>query len=109
MDVVINTKTGAVTKEESTRLPPTPEEIEASERLLLPSVVSMRQARVYLNSTSILSVVTAEIESIGGDALITWEYSQEVQRSNPLIARMATALGWDDQQLDIMFIEASKL
>lgn len=75
----------------------------------IPTVVSMRQARLYLNGAGLLAAVTSQANAMGGEAQIVWEYSQEVQRSNPLIASMSAALGWTEDQLDQMFIDASKL
>lgn len=87
----------------------TSEEIELAYQMTVPTVVSMRQARVYLSRAGLLDAVTAQISALGGEAEITWEYSQEVQRSNPLIATLGGALGWDELQLDQMFIDASQL
>jgi len=74
-------------------------------REFIPDRVTMRQARIYLARTGMIDTITAQIEQLGGEALITWEYSQEVQRSNPLVS----ALGFTDEQLDTMFLEASQL
>jgi hypothetical protein len=40
---------------------------------------------------------------------ITWEYSIEFQRNNPLLNAMATALGFTQQQIDELFQLASTL
>lgn len=79
----------------------TTEEIRAR----LPDRVTMRQARIYLSRAGLLATIEANIQAMGGEAIITWQYSQEVQRSNPLVA----AMGFTEVQLDQMFTDASKL
>lgn len=84
--------------------PMTPEEAYAAS---IPFAVTMRQARVALRRAGLLDSVTALVNSIGPEAVDTWEYSQEVQRSNPLVAVVATQAGWTTAQLDQLFIDAS--
>jgi hypothetical protein len=84
-------------------------EIAANFKATVPRSVSMRQARVYLSRASLLDLVSAQIADTSGEAQIVWEYSQEVQRDNPLISNMAAALGWTEEQLDQMFIDAAQL
>lgn len=74
-------------------------------RATLPTSVTMRQARVYLQSTGQLESVNTQVQSLGQEAALTWEYSQEVLRDNPILAMM----GFTEEQLDTMFVEASKL
>ena len=42
-------------------------------------------------------------------AKITWEYSVEFQRNNPLLVAVAPALGLTSKQVDDLFTLASKL
>jgi len=42
-------------------------------------------------------------------AKIEWEYSQSVQRNKALVLALATALVLSDEQLDDLFVQASKL
>jgi hypothetical protein len=80
---------------------------------VVPQAVTMRQARLALLGAGKLSEVTAAINALPepakSAALITWEYSQEVQRHNGLVPQMATALGMTDEQIDALFVAAAAL
>lgn len=73
----------------------------------------MRQARLALLGAGKLAAVEAAIEALPEPqktaAKITWEYSQEVQRSNGLVPSMAAALGLTDAQIDALFVAAKAL
>ena len=75
----------------------------------IPTVVTMRQARLALLASGLLPTVNAAVA--GGDEAtkITWEFSSEVQRSNPLITTLAAALALTDSQLDDLFTLAATL
>jgi hypothetical protein len=79
----------------------------------VPEVVSMRQARIALLAAGHLAAVTAAIAAmpgIEGDvARIEWEYAQDVRRDSPLIGALAPVLGLSQEQLDGLFVQASKL
>ena len=75
----------------------------------VPQVVTMRQARLALNSAGLLSAVQAVINAGSDEVKITWEYSSEVQRNNGLVPTMAASLGMTEEQIDNLFISASKL
>lgn len=79
----------------------------------IPSSVTMRQARLALLAAGNLAGVDAAIEALPEpsrtQAQIEWEYSQEVQRSNPLLTLIAPALGLDDEGLDTLFAQAATL
>lgn len=76
-------------------------------------VVSMRQARLALAGTGLLSKVETAIASLDEPhktaAEIEWNYSQTVERDKALVAMLAPALGLDDEALDDLFKEAAKL
>ena len=80
---------------------------------LIPAVVTMRQARLALLAAGKLSQVDAVIDSLPephkSAARIEWDYSSEVQRDRPFVKQIGAALGLTDEQLDQLFIEASKL
>lgn len=42
-------------------------------------------------------------------ALITWEYATIFERENPMIADLGSQLGLTSEQIDYLFMEASKL
>lgn len=80
----------------------------------VPFGVTPRQIRLALLGAGI-SVQTIEdtINSLPEPnrtaAMITWEYSVEFQRSNPLIQSMAPMLGLTSEQIDQLFTIASTL
>ena len=80
---------------------------------VIPSIVSMRQARLALLSAGLLSQINSAIDSLPSPdkeaAQIEWEYSQEVNRNKAFVQTLAAALGLTDEQLDNLFITASQL
>lgn len=79
----------------------------------VPAAVTMRQARLALLAAGLLSGVDAAIASLAepqkSQALIAWEYSQEVQRQDGLVALLAAALILTAEQIDQLFIQAATL
>ena len=76
----------------------------------VPTVVTMRQARLALLQAGLLSLVESAIASMESPAAqIEWDYSQEVNREQPLVKQLAEALNLTSDQLDNLFLEASKL
>jgi hypothetical protein len=79
----------------------------------VPAAVTMRQARLALFSAGLLSAVDTAIDALPEPqrtaARIEWDYSNELQRSNPLVAALTPALGLTDAQVDALFIAASAL
>lgn len=79
----------------------------------IPQIVTMRQARLALLAAGKLAQVDAVIESLPephkSASRIEWDYSSEVQRDRPFVQQIGAALGYTSEQLDQLFIEASKL
>lgn len=87
----------------------------------VPFAVTTRQARIILALQPspdnafphLLAYITAQFEALPEPdktvAEITWEYSTEVQRTNPLIAQMQAMIGFTDEQIDQLFIQAATL
>jgi hypothetical protein len=79
----------------------------------VPQVVSMRQARLALLAQGLLHMVDPAIASLPSPqkeaAEIEWEYSQEVQRTKPLVAVLGVMLGLNSTQLDDLFVLAKTL
>ena len=79
----------------------------------VPYVVTMRQARLALLSWGLLDDINQCINVRPSpqkeEALIEWEYSQEVQRHNGFVGILAPSLGLNEEQLDQLFILASSL
>lgn len=76
--------------------------------VIIPNSITMRQTRLYLLSLNLLDDVEAFV-SQNPAWLIEWEYANEVLRTNQLIPAMQSALNLTDEQVEIMFLEASKL
>jgi hypothetical protein len=75
----------------------------------IPSIVSMRQARLALLQVGLLSTVSAAIAAGGEADQIEWEYAAEVNRNQPLVQNMKAGLGLSDTDLDNLFIMAASL
>ncbi len=78
-----------------------------------PQSVTMRQARLALHAHGLLSSVQTAINALAEPdktkAQIEWDYSNGLERSNPFVATLGTALGLDSAALDALFIEAGQL
>lgn len=78
-----------------------------------PQEVTMRQARLALLENGLLANVQPAINSLPEPdktkAQIEWEYSNALQRGNPFVATLGTALGLNEEALDNLFITAAKL
>ena len=77
--------------------------------VVIPTVVSMRQARLALLQAGLLATVDAAVAAGGEADKITWEYATEVNRNSPLVTNMAAALNLTSQQLDNLFTLAASL
>lgn len=81
--------------------------------VIVPSAVTMRQARLALLGAGLLDDVEAAIAALPSPAKetakIEWEYSQEVQRHNGFVAQLGPALGLDAAALDALFVAAARL
>jgi len=90
-----------------------PEEIAQRKAALVPSAVTMRQARLALLGAGKLALVDQAISSMKepqqSAARIEWEYSGEVQRHNGFVAALGPALGLTSEQIDALFIAAATL
>lgn len=85
-----------------------PEEIKE-----IPNTVTMRQARLALLQSGLLSMVNEAIETLDGEmgdlARIEWNYSSTVTRDHSLVNLMADEIGLSPEQLDELFILAASL
>lgn len=81
--------------------------------VVVPTAVTMRQARLALLGAGLLASVDVAIDAMDEPtrtaARIEWEYSNELQRSNPLLLALGPALGLTVEQIDALFIAASAL
>ena len=74
----------------------------------IPEVITMRQARLQLLEVGLLDDVEALV-ALDRKSQIEWEYASEVYRQSPLIESIKEAMRLTDEQIDNMFITASKL
>ena len=77
--------------------------------VIIPSAVTMRQARLALLQSDLLSQVNTAVAAADEATKITWEFSTEVQRGNALVATLTVALGLTEQQVDDLFVLAATL
>ena len=82
--------------------------IEPEPIIIIPHVITMRQARLQLLEVGLLDDVEALV-AIDRKSQIEWEYASEVYRQSTLIELAKGALNLTDTQIDNMFVEASKL
>ena len=74
----------------------------------IPEVITMRQARLQLLEVGLLDDVEAFV-ALDRKSQIEWEYANEVYRESPLTESVKGALSLTDEQIDEMFLKASKL
>ena len=86
----------------------TAEEVEAERKASVPSQITPRQCRLQLLSLGLLDEVETMC-SANREMQIWFEYSLDFQRSHPMTEAMAVQLGLTQDNIDTMFIEASKL
>ena len=75
----------------------------------VPTVVSMRQARLALYGAGLLDDVEAAVAKSTKDVQIEWEFSSELRRDWPTLVLLAGALGLTESQIDGLFIQAATL
>jgi hypothetical protein len=68
----------------------------------------MRQARLALLNAGLLDDVNTLLAD-DQEALINWEFASHVYRSDRLVGQLQSALGMADNQIDGLFLTASKL
>ena len=71
-------------------------------------VITPLQAKMQLDKVGLLDDVEAMAAS-NRQTQLYWEYALEIRRDHPTLQAMASALGLNDEQLDEMFMEASKI
>ena len=74
----------------------------------IPQLITMRQARLQLLEVGLLDDVEALV-ALDRKSQIEWEYANEVYRQSPLIESIKEAMSLTDEQIDDMFLSASKL
>ena len=81
--------------------------------LVVPTTVTMRQARLALLGAGKLPAIRAAIDSLEGldgeAARIEWEFAANVERDSPIVAMLAAAVELDYTALDALFTSAATL
>ena len=75
------------------------------------SVVTMRQARLALLDAGLLSQIPVVIDQLEGDDKLRAEIEyggSRVERNNPTMVSVLSALGQTEDDIDTLFLEASK-
>lgn len=79
----------------------------------VPSIVTMRQARLALLEAGQLAAVETAINALPepqrSAARIEWDYSSEVHRDRAFVQTLGAALGLDSDALDALFTQAATL
>jgi hypothetical protein len=70
---------------------------------VVPSVITMRQARLALLQAGLLGSVNTAMEQADQAAQIEWEYATQVIRTDPLVQAMQAGLGMTDADTDALF------
>ena len=89
-------------------LPKTEDEIVEYRKSQVPKSITPLQAKLQLLKLGLLD----EVEALAtGDrtSQLYWEYASVVERDNAVLLLMANSIGLTSEQVDEMFIEASKL
>lgn len=75
----------------------------------VPQIVEMRQARRSLARSGLLSLVDALVKTLDAEMQVEWEFAITVRRDHSIVALAKSSLGLTDEQIDDLFIAASKL
>ena len=75
----------------------------------VPQIISRFQAKAVLLQMELLDDVETLIASASPIVKLAWENAIEFNRQSPSLLAMASALGLSSEQLDALFIEASKV
>ena len=89
-------------------LPKTEVEIVEYRKSQVPQSITPLQAKLQLLKLGLLDEVDALVTSDRASQLY-WEYASVVERDNAVLLLMANSIGLTSEQVDEMFMEASKL
>lgn len=90
------------------------QEYEQSQNTIVPDKVTPLQARKALLAVGLLDTIESAIEAISDPeqkrlTRMSWEFATAIYRNDPLISSMAATMGMTSQQIDQLFIDASKI
>lgn len=74
-----------------------------------PQVVSPLQAKAELMERELYDDVVAVVEASGDPIMrLAWNTASEFRRTSPMVLSIAGAMGWDDEYLNHLFVEAAQ-
>ncbi len=76
---------------------------------IVPKAITMKQARLTLYAHNLLASVDSLIDQFPETAKIEWQYSDIVERNNPIVKALVPLMGMTDTQIDALFIEAKDI
>lgn len=83
------------------------------EHKIVPNQITPLQAKTVLLNHNLLDTVSTYIENLNGvdgkKTQLAWEFASSFDRDHPLITTIGSALNLTSEQIDDLFIEASKL
>lgn len=75
----------------------------------VPKTLTMKQTRLALLGAGYYETVVAGVAAMPLAAQISWEFSNTVERTDPLTEALAAALGLDAAALDALFTAGALL
>lgn len=95
---------------DDTQSPPTEDEVfQLLGQNAVPQSVTPKQARLVLSQAGLLPQVNAMVRAADEATQITWDYALTINRDDPLIIQMGTALGLSDTDIDNLFVQAAQI
>jgi hypothetical protein len=80
-----------------------------TQSVVVPAVVSPRQARLALHQANLLDEVETVIAAADKGTQLAWEYAIEFRRNDALVNGLGQQIGLTSGQIDQLFITASTL
>lgn len=76
---------------------------------IVPTSLTMRQARLVLHQNNLLTTVEAAVDAADRSVQIEWEFATTIERTWPTLIQLSKALSLTPEQLDDLFITGSTL
>ena len=73
------------------------------------TTVTPRQARLVLNAAGLLDKVEQTIAAADKAVQISWEFANEINRTDTIIVALKDSIGLSDAQVDALFVQAAAL
>ncbi len=76
---------------------------------IVPTSITIRQAKIAISRAGKLAEVKAAIASLDEETKINWDDALEFSRSSAIILSIASTLGYNSNQIDNLFRTASQI